>query len=64
MVFKFGINSDNSTILVKREVLLQNMLIVEVAKNRDGDMADDNIAVQRYITDLSIMKFTDLNCIK
>lgn len=58
------LNSDNSTILVKREVLLQNMLIVEVAKNRDGDMADDNIAVQRYITDLSIMKFTDLNCIK
>ena len=58
------LNSDNSTILVKREVLLQNMLIVEVAKNRDGDMADDNIAVQSYITDLSIMKFTDLNCIK
>lgn len=58
------VNSDNSTILVKREVLLQNMLIVEVAKNRDGDMADDNLAVQRYVTNLGLMKFTELKCIR
>lgn len=58
------VNSNNSTIVVKREILLQNMLIAEVAKNRDGDMADDNIAVQRYITDLGLMKFTELKCIR
>jgi replicative DNA helicase len=57
------LNSDGSTMYVKREILLQKMLLVEVAKNRDGEMSDDNVAVQRYVTDLKLMKFTDLNCI-
>lgn len=57
------INSDNSTRLVKREVLLQNMLIIEAAKNRDGDI-EDGIAIQRYVADLALMKFTELNCLK
>lgn len=58
------LNSDGSTMFVKRDVLLQNMLLVEVAKNRDGEMADDNMAVQRYVADLGLMKFTDLKCIR
>jgi len=58
------LNSDGTTKFVKREVLLQNMLIAEVAKNRDGEMADDNVAIQRYIADLGLMKFVELNCIK
>lgn len=58
------LNSDGTTKFVKREVLLQNMLLVEVAKNRDGEMADDNVAIQRYIADLGLMKFVELNCIK
>lgn len=58
------INTDGTTKYVKRETLLQNMLIAEVAKNRDGDMADDNVAVQRYIVDLGLMKFVELNCVK
>lgn len=57
------VNSDNTTRFVKREVLLQNMLIVEAAKNRDGDI-EDGIAIQRYIADLALMKFTELKCIR
>ena len=58
------LNSDGSTIFVKREVLLRKMLIAEIAKNRDGEMADDNVAVQRYIVDFSIMKIKELKCLK
>lgn len=58
------LNSDGSTIFVKRESLLRRMLIAEIAKNRDGEMADDNIAVQRYIVDFSIMKIKELKCLK
>ena len=57
------LNSDGTTMFVKREVLLQNMLIVEAAKNRDGDI-EDNVAIQRYVADLALMKFTELNCIR
>jgi replicative DNA helicase len=57
------VNSDGSKIYVKRELLLQKMMIVEAAKNRDGDIEDGN-AIQRYVADLDVMKFTELNCIK
>lgn len=53
-------NSDGSTKMVKRTTLLQNLLISEVAKNRDGETADDELAVQRDIVDFGIMKFQEL----
>lgn len=57
-------NTDGSVIVVNRRKLLENMIIAEIAKNRDGEMADDNKAIERYITDLNIMKFQPLKCIK
>lgn len=57
------INSDGTTKYVKREVLLSKLLIVEGAKNRDGEI-NDNVAIQRYVADLALMKFIELNCIK
>lgn len=54
------VNSDGSFTYVKRDVLLSNMLIAEVAKNRDGEMADDNKAIERCIVDLGLMKFNEL----
>jgi len=54
------VNSDGSKIYVKRELLLQNLMLAEVAKNRDGEMADDNVAVARYIVDFKTMKFNEL----
>lgn len=58
------INSDGSTTYVKRDVLLMNMLIAEVAKNRDGEMSDDNKAIERCIVDLGLMKFNELKTMK
>jgi len=55
------INSNGTSMFVKREKLLKNMLIAEVAKNRDGDMSDDYKAVQRWIVDFGTMKFNELN---
>lgn len=58
------VNSDGTTRMVKRSVLLQNMMIGEVAKNRDGEMSDDATAVERYIVDFGLMKFNELKTIK
>lgn len=58
------LNSDGTTKLVKRSVLLQNLLISEVAKNRDGEMSDDNKAVHRDVVDFGLMKFNELKTIK
>ena len=55
------INSNGTSMFVKREKLLKNMLIAEVAKNRDGDMSDDSKAIQRWIVDFGTMKFNELN---
>lgn len=45
----------------KRRVLMRNLLIVEVAKNRDGEI-DDNKGIIRYFYDFSLMKFNHLIC--
>lgn len=58
------INSDGSIGLYKRTAILQNLLIAEVAKNRDGEMADDNKAIERYLTDFGTMKFNVLKTTK
>ena len=38
--------------------------ISEVAKNRDGEMSDDNKAVHRDVVDFGLMKFNELKTIK
>lgn len=58
------VNSDGSIKLYKRATILQNLLIAEVAKNRDGEMSDDNKAVERYLTDFGLMKFNVLKTVK
>jgi hypothetical protein len=47
----------------KREALMKKMLIVDVAKNREGTI-DDNRGLMRYIVDFDLMKFNHLKCIK
>jgi len=50
--------------LEKREKILQQILIIEVAKNRDGEMSDDNLAIERYLTDFGKMSFIPIKCKK
>lgn len=57
------IQSDGSRKLFRRSVLMPNMLIVEVVKNRDGEISD-NKGIMRYIVDFSLMSFKHLNCSK
>ena len=57
-------NSDGTFKYVKRDTLLRNMIIAEAAKNRDGEIADDDIAIQRFIVDFGKMKFNELICQK
>ena len=57
-------NSDGTTKYYKRELLMKNLLIIEVAKNRDGEMANDDISIIRYLVDFKTMKFTELQTFK
>jgi len=54
------INSEGKPMMVKREVLLRALLIVEIAKNRDGEVTDERITISRLITDFAKMKFNEL----
>ena len=56
--------SDNSIKPVPRKKLLEAMIIAEVAKNRDGEVTDDEKAVCRYICDFNNTKFTPLKTVR
>ena len=58
------INSEGKSMVVKREKLLSNLLISEVAKNRNGEVADDDKVICRYVVDMKKMKFSELKVIK
>lgn len=58
------VNSDGTSRYVKRQKLLENMMIAEVAKNRDGEVSDDNVAVSRFIVDFKVMSFVELKTLK
>ena len=58
------INSEGKTMLVKRDKLLRNLLIAEIAKNRDGEVADDDKVLCRYVVDMEKMKFSELKVIR
>ena len=54
------INSEGKTMMVRRDTLLRSLLIVEIAKNRDGEVTDERITISRLITDFAKMKFNEL----
>lgn len=56
------LSKDGSYKSYKRATLMKNMLIVEVAKNRDGEI-DDERAISRYLVYFGTMKFNTLKFI-
>lgn len=57
-------NSDGTTMFVRRDKLLEHLMIVEVAKNRDGNVTDEKVAICRYIMDYDRMKLNELKVVK
>ena len=56
------LDSEGNTKFYKRESILSNLIIVEIAKNRDGDV-DENKMICRYLVDMGKMKFSELKAL-